>query len=330
MTLTRLGLGNPVAVVVAVLLAIMFGLISLDRLPVQLTPEVERPQITITTVWRAAAPEEVESEIIEPQEDVLRGLPGMTEILARAQRGRGSITVTFQVGTDLRRSLLEVLSRLNRVQRYPADANEPTLNAIGGRSRAIAWFILKPVEGNTRDIASYQNYIEEVVQTRFERVPGVALSEVRGGRESELRITFDPYRAASLGIELPKVAALAGGAKDTSGGFADVGKRRYTLRFAGQYNVADLGEMVLDWREGLPVYLRDVADIEVRLVDRTGFVIQNGQPAMAVNAHRETGVNVLQVMDGLREAVDELRAGPLKRAGLSLQQVYDETRYIDR
>ncbi|VAX00465.1 Acriflavin resistance protein, partial [hydrothermal vent metagenome] len=330
MKLTRLGLGNPVAVMVGVLLAIMFGLISLERLPVQLTPEVELPEITITTVWRAAAPEEVESEIVEPQEDVLRGLAGMTKILARAQRGRGSITLTFQVGTDLRRALLEVLSRLNRVQRYPADANEPVINSIGGRSRAIAWFILKPVAGNDRDVASYQNYVEEVVQTRFERIPGVAMSEVRGGRESELRITFDPYKAASLGIELPRVAQLAGGAKNTSGGFADVGKRRYTLRFAGQYNVDDLGEMVLDWREGQPVYLRDVADIEVRMVDRTGFVIQNGQAAMAVNAHRETGVNVLEVMAGLRQAAEELREGPLKRAGLSFEQVYDETRYIDR
>ncbi len=330
MKLTRLGLGNPVAVAVGVLLAIMFGLISLDRLPVQLTPEVELPEITITTVWRAAAPEEIESEIIEPQEDVLRGLSGMTKILARAQRGRGSITLTFQVGTDLRRALLEVLSRLNRVQRYPADANEPVINSIGGRSRAIAWFILKPETGNDRNIASYQNFVEEVVQTRFERVPGVAMSEVRGGRERELRVTFDPYKAASLGIELPRVATLAGGAKDTSGGFADVGKRRYTLRFAGQYNVDDLGEMVLDWREGQPVYLRDVADIEVRMVDRSGFVIQNGQAAMAVNAHRETGVNVLEVMAGLRQAAEELREGPLKRAGLSFEQVYDETRYIDR
>lgn len=330
MRLTRLGLGNPVAVIVGVLLAIMFGLISLDRLPIQLTPEVEQPQITITTTWRAAAPEEVESEIIEPQEDVLRGLPGMTEILALAQRGQGSITVTFQVGTDLRRSLLEVLSRLNRVQRYPTDANEPTISAIGGDSRAIAWFILKPLAGNDRDVASYQDFVEEVVQTRFERVPGVAMSEVRGGRERELRITFDPYKAASLGIELPKVAALAGGAEDTSGGFADVGKRRYTLRFAGQYDVGDLGEMVLEWREGRPVYLRDVAKIDVRMVDRSSFVIQNGRAAMAVNAHRETGVNVLDVMAGLHQAADELREGPLKRAGLSFEQVYDETRYIDR
>jgi len=329
-TLTRLGLGNPVAVVVGVLLAILFGLISLERLPVQLTPEVERPQITISTLWRAAAPQEVESEIIEPQEDVLRGLPGMTEMLARAQRGRAQIVITFQVGTDLRRALLEILSRLNRVPRYPEDAQEPTLSAIGGDSRPIAWFILKPVEGNERDIASYQDYVEEVVQTRFERVPGVALSEVRGGRERELRITFDPYKAASLGIQLPEVARLAGGAKDISGGYGHVGKRRYTLRFAGQYALGDLGEMVLDWRDGNPVYLRDVAEVEVRLVDRTGFVIQNGGPAMAVNAHRETGVNVLQVMAGLKQAAAELREGPLKRAGLSLEQVYDETLYIDR
>lgn len=330
MTLTRLGLGNPVAVIVAVLLAILFGLLSLDRLPIQLTPDVERPKITISTEWRAAAPEEVESEIIEPQEDVLRGLPGMTEMLATAQRGRGSITLTFQVGTDLRRSLLEVLSRLNRVARYPADANEPTLSSIGGRTRPIAWFILKPLPGNERIITSYHDFAEEVVQTRFERVPGVALSEVRGGRERELRITFDPYRAASLGIELPKIVRQVGGAEDTSGGFVDVGKRRYTLRFAGQYQVDDLGEMVLEWREGRPVYLRDVADIEIRFVDRTGFVIQNGESSLAVNAYRESGINMLEVMDGLREAATELSAGPLKRAGLSFQQVYDETLYIDR
>ena len=330
MNLTRLSLSNPVAVVVAVLLAILFGLISLSRLPIQLTPEVERPQITITTVWRAAAPKEVESEIVEPQENVLRGLPGMTELLANAQRGRGEITITYSVGTDLRRSLIEVMNRLNRVPRYPDDAEEPVISSLGGRSRAVAWFIFKPVEGNDRDIASYHDFLEEVVQTRFERVPGVALSEVRGGREKEVRVTFDPYKTASLGIELPKVASLAGSAKDISGGFADVGKRRYTVRYAGAYSVNDLENMVLDWREGQPVFLRDVAQVELRLRDRTGFVIQNGDRAMAVNAHRETGVNMLEVMAGLKQAAKELEEGPLKRAGLKMQQVYDETIYIER
>jgi len=328
--LTRLSISNPIGVLVAVLLALIFGSISLSRLPVQLTPEVEKPEITISTNWRSAAPDEIESEIIEPQEKVFRGLPGMTELTAEASRGRATITLTFIVGMDMQRALLEVLNRLNRVPFYPEDADEPIISSVGGDSRAIAWFIIKPVDGNTRNIASYQDFIEDVVQTRYERVPGVARSEVRGGRETEVRITFDPYKAASLNIQLPKVARLAAGNKDVSAGTADVGKRQYTIRYAGRYDVKKIEEMVLEWRNGAPVLLRDVARVERQLVDRSGFVIQNGESAMAVNAHRESGVNVIQVMDGLKQAMQELSAGPLKRAGLSITQVYDETLYIDR
>ncbi len=330
MSWTRLALGNPVATMVAVLLVVLFGALSLVRLPVQLTPEVETPEITIRTDWRAAAPEEVEAEIIEPQEKVLRGLPGMTKMLAQARRGHGEISIEFEVGHDLGRGLLEVLNRLNRVARYPDDAEEPVISTVGGRSRAIAWFILKPINGNTRDIQSYQDFVEEVVQTRFERVRGVARSEVRGGREREVRITFDPYRAAVLGIELPEAARLAGGNEDVSGGEANVGKRRFTLRFTGAFSAEELGDLVLDWRGGQAVRLRDIAEIEQRMVDRKSFVITRGERAMAVNAHREIGVNVLDVMSGLRKAAEELRDGPLARANLSFEQVYDETIYIDR
>ena len=330
MSWTRLALSNPVATTVAVLLVVLFGALSLLRLPVQLTPEVEKPEITISTNWRSAAPEEVEAQIIEPQEKVLRGLPGMTKMLSKARRGQGEISIEFAIGQDLGRGLLEVLNRLNRVARYPDDADEPVISTVGGRSRAIAWFILKPMEGNSRDIQSYQDFVEEVIQTRFERVPGVARSEVRGGREQEVRITFDPFRAALLGIELPEAARLSGGNEDVSGGQANVGKRRYTVRFTGAFDSHELGDLVLDWRDGQAVRLRDVATVEARMVDRKSFVITRGERAMAVNAHREIGVNVLDVMNGLKEAAVELRDGPLARANLSFEQVYDETIYIDR
>jgi len=329
MNLTRPSIDNPVAVIVGIILVAIFGLISLYRLPVQLTPEVQEPEITINTPWRAAAPEEVEAEIIEPQEQAFRGLPGMIKMVSQAQRGQGSITITFSVGTDMQRALLEVLNRLNLVPSYPEDADNPVINSLGGNSRPIAWFIIKPLPGNDRDIQSYQDFVEEIVQTRFERVPGVAKSEVFGGRPQEIRVTFDPYRAASLGVQLPVAAALAGGAKDVTGGFVDVGKRQYTIRFAGKYDVDDLKDLIVEWRDGRPVRLADVADVGVRMVDRSSFVLQNGDRSMAVNAHRETGVNVLDVMHGLGAAVAELRDGPLKRAGLSIEQVYDETDYID-
>ena len=330
MNLTRLSLGNPIAVIVAILLVILFGILSLDRLPVQLTPEIQRPEITITTNWRSAAPAEVESELIEPQENVLRGLPGMVKLLAKAQKGRSEITITFTLDMDMRRALVEVINRLNQVPSYPEDADEPTISTIGGNARAIAWFIIKPMDGNKRDISSYKDYVEEVVQTRFERVPGIARSEIYGGREHEIRITFDPYKAASLGIELPAVSRLAGSGQDISAGSADVGKREYSIRFAGKYSVEDLYGLVLDWRNNHPVYLRDVAVVERRLVDKDSFVMTKGGLSIAINAQRETGVNVLQIMQGLQQAVDELGSGPLSRVGLTIEQVYDETTYINR
>ncbi len=89
MNFIKLALRNPVATLAGCLLVAIFGSISLTHLPIQLTPEVGRPQIVITTAWRAAAPKEVESEIIEPQEKQLRGLPGMKELLSEAKSGSG-------------------------------------------------------------------------------------------------------------------------------------------------------------------------------------------------------------------------------------------------
>ncbi len=199
----------------------------------------------------------------------------------------------------------------------------------GGRGRPIAWFIIKPNEGNTRPIETYKDFVEEVVQTRFERVEGVALSEVRGGHEYEVRITVDPYKAAGLGVDLPNAARLAGGNDDVSGGTANVGKRRYTLRYTGALTPQQLSELHLEWRDGKAIQLRDIANIEVRTVDRNNFVITKGDQSIAVNAYREAGVNVLETMSDIQAAVADIEAGPFKRANLNIEQVYDETVYID-
>lgn len=329
MQAARAILDNPIAGYVVLLFFVIFGGVSLSKLPVQLTPEVQEAEIKITTNWRAATPEEIESEIIEPQEDALKGLPGVTRMLSEARRGNGTLTLTFELGFSLERALIEVLNGLNRVPSYPPDTDEPILSTTGESSRPIAWFILKTLPGNDNDISNYQYLVEELVQTRFERIRGVSQSEVRGALEQELRITIDPYKAASRNISLPESAGLIGGQEDISGGTKDINKRAYNIRFLGSYDAETLGDMVLSWRDQKPVRLRDIADIELRPIDRNTFVINNGERAIAVNASRESGVNVIEVMNQLKAAVTELREGPLKRMGLSLEQVYDETLYIE-
>ncbi|MDH3647510.1 MAG: efflux RND transporter permease subunit [Gammaproteobacteria bacterium] len=331
MNLTRTALSNPVAVIAAVLLVLLFGTISLLRLPIQMIPNIEQPIIQINTGWRAAAPEEVEAEILEPQEDALRGLPGARKMEASASSGFATISITFNVDMELERALIEVMNRLNRVANYPPDVTEPVIYAGRGQfGSAIAWFAVRPIPGRDDiDMAAEQDFVEETIQPRVERVAGIANSDIYGGRASEIRITFDPYRAAAYNIDIPTLANLTGNNIDISAGSSEVGRRNYTVRYAGKYALAEFSNMVLAWRDGSPVRLRDIATVERTLVDRGGILSQNGGASIAFNAQAEVGVNVLSVMEELKAAVAELNEGPVQRAGMRIQQVYDETIYIN-
>ncbi|MCC2607128.1 efflux RND transporter permease subunit [Planctobacterium marinum] len=330
MKLTAASLNNPTAVVVGILLILLFGVLSLTRLPVQLTPDVEQPQIVISTSWRASAPEEIESEIIEPQEDVLKSLQGVVTMESSASQGSGSIVLRYKTGTDLNRALIDVMNALNQVPFYPPDANEPIL-AVGGDSvfDAIAWFGLHTLPGNDKLIESYQDFVEDVIQSRLERVPGVSQTNAFGGLPTEVRVTFDPYKVAALGLNIPEIAAKVGGNTDSSGGFKNIGRRKYTLRFDGKYDIPDLEGMILEWRDDTPILLRDVARVEAVLGERFGVLTLDGVPAIAMNAQAEVGVNVMDVDEGLKQVVKELNEGPLARAGLEIIQMYDQTIYIE-
>ncbi|MBT8143649.1 MAG: efflux RND transporter permease subunit, partial [Gammaproteobacteria bacterium] len=237
MNLTKSALSNPVAVASAVLLVLVFGAVSLSRLPVQMIPNIERPTIQINTGWRAAAPEEVESEILEPQEDALRGVPGARKMEGSASRGSASITLTFNVDVQLERALIEVMNRLNRVPSYPPDVTEPIIYAGTDQfGSAIAWFAVRPLPDRSDiDMPAQKDFIEEVIQPRIERVSGVANSDIFGGRTSEIRITFDPYLAAAYNIDVASLASQTGSNSDTSAGFNETGRRAFTVRYAGKY-----------------------------------------------------------------------------------------------
>jgi multidrug efflux pump subunit AcrB len=329
MTLTRLALSNPVAVVVACILITIFGVISLFRLPIQMTPDIARPEISIWTPWRASAPNEIESEIIEPQEDVLRSIPGLLRMQSAANYGTGSINLQFEIGTDMNRALIEVMNRLNQVPRYPVDADEPVIS-LGGDNfdKVIAWWAITARPGNTRPVESYGDFIDDTVITRLERVAGVSRVGSFGGRPHEVRITFDPFKTANIGVDLTDVASQLGNNADVSAGLNEVGRREYTLRFSGKYDVEALGDLVLEWRGGRPILLRDVASVDMEMVDATNVLHQNGSASIALFVIPEAGVNVYEVMGDLKAAVADLAANELDRAGLGIYQDADDTVYI--
>ncbi|MGH9867135.1 MAG: efflux RND transporter permease subunit [Candidatus Polarisedimenticolia bacterium] len=322
----------PVTTAVGVMLLVLFGTIALFRLPVQLTPDVDEPKITISTVWPGASPHEVEREIVDEQEEQLKSLEGLTKMESSSSDSVGNITLTFPPGTDMDAALLKVNNRLEQVPRYPDDAEKPVIRSVDVNANAIAWFILAPTQENgfDGDISTLFDYVDDSIKPEFERVPGVAASNVYGGREHELQVIVDPARLAAHRITLNELgAALEAENRNYSGGDFDEGKRRYLVRTMGEYaSPADVEDIVVAVRNGVPVYLRDVARAELGYEKPGAKVFAQGRQVMAMNAVRETGSNVLEVMTALKERVARINEEMLKPRGLWLYQAYDETEYI--
>ena len=335
MNLTASSLKNPAGVVVATAIVIFFGIFSLGKLPIQLFPDIENPRITITTSWRAASPREVESEIIEPIESVLRGLPGLKELGAYANEGNAWIELEFGLETDMQSILVEVISRMSRLDPLPRDATQPIimLGGGGGDQPALTYFFLQLLPGTPGEIHDYVQFVEDVIRPEIEAVPGVArvgVAENSRGAEQELEILFDPYRAAELGIPLTDAAAQLGQANDVSGGFVEVGRRQYTLRFTGRYEPRELQEFVLDWRDGRPVKLGDLAEIKVTRGEQVLSNTQNGNPAISIRVDKENDANALQTLNEVKAVVEALNAGLVQERGLVMAQSFDASVFINR
>ena len=334
MTWTQQSLKNPAAVAVIVAIVFLLGGLTLTRLPVQLFPNIERPVIAVQTNWRAASPQEMEAEITEPLEEVLRGIPGMTNMRTWSNPGNVWINMEFSLATDMDQTLIEVISRINRLRPLPADADRPQV-IMGGWDAAgdtLIYLFTQLLPDSGVDPADLARTIREQVIPRLEAVEGVARVQLEAGGESEdqLQIVFDPVRAAQLGLDINTMAARIGRPTDISGGTIDVGRRSIQTRMEGRYTVEELSDLILAWRNNTPIRLGDVADIGIRPGPDSQVVYQNGNPAMGVRVVRESGANVLATIDRLTVVLDELNATVLKDYGLSIQKSFDPSVFIKR
>ncbi|MGQ4807861.1 Multidrug resistance protein MdtC [Candidatus Entotheonellaceae bacterium PAL068K] len=331
MRLIETSIRKPVSVAVGVLLIALFGLIGFFRIPIQLTPTVDRPRITVETTWRGASPQEVESEIVDAQEDQLKSIDRLIRMTSESEDGVGRVILEFEVGTNIDAALLKVSNKLNQVREYPAEADQPVISGVDLRANAIAWFVLRPKPGNSVNVYHLRDLAEDVLKPRLERVKGVASSNIFGGQERQLRVEIDPFALAARGITVPQLGdVLARENENTSAGDFEEGKRRYVIRTVPKFrSPAEVENVVVAYDHGKPVYVRDVAKVRLDYNDAAFVVRQNGHPAIAMNALRATGSNVINTMQGIRQAVLELNAGVLDDLELDFIQVYDATDYID-
>jgi HAE1 family hydrophobic/amphiphilic exporter-1 len=326
----KFAISKPVTVTVGIILVVLFGLIGLSRLPYQLTPSVEEPEITVTTIWTGAAPNEVEREIIDEQEETLKGIPGLVEMESTSASGQGTITLRFRTGTDVDDALLRVSNKINEVPSYPINVEKPVISATGAATNPVIWMILKSNEGNPNPVDTYRTFFEEDVRQYLERVPGVADLFVGGGTEKELHVVVSPEKLAAYDLTLSDVVRTLQAANvNVSAGSVSVGRRDYRIRTIAEFVLPrEVENVVLRSTGQRRLLLSDVADVRIGYEKRTVAMIHNGEPGIAIGVKPEPGSNILELTDRVEEVYKELNATTLAERKIHLDWAYDQRPYI--
>jgi HAE1 family hydrophobic/amphiphilic exporter-1 len=331
MDFIRFAIQKPVSICVGVILIAMFGVLGVTSLPVQLTPDVETPQITVTTTWPGATPYEVEKDIVEEQEAALKGVQRLTRMEGSSFNSMAIITLTFEVGTDLNTALLNVSNKLDEVASYPDNVNRPIIEVSGAESSPVIWMVLKMRNGPPDRIGTFRTYFENEARQFLDRVPGVGSLIVFGGAEQQLEVVISPERLAQHRLTISKVVdRLQAANQDISAGVLGLEKKSYRVRTVGQFqNPQDPLDIVLS-DDGLRrVYLRDVAHTRIGYATQTGAMMHDHEPTIVVGVRKQQGANVIDLTRRMYAAVDELNSNILESAGLELKIVYEQTPYID-
>ena len=332
MKLIESAIKYPVSTTVGVLFLALFGFISLYNIPIQLVPTVEQPVINISTTWPGASPQEVEQEITIKQEEMLKGVEGITKMTSSSSDSSSNITLTFRASEDINTAMIRVSNRLDQVREYPENALKPVISNVDANNSALAWFIFLPTEENgfEGDIATMHEFVEDQIKPAFERVNGVAQSNFFGGRQQEMHVLFEPSRLASRGITLNQLATvLQQGNNDVSAGDFNEGKRRYIVRTMGKFSSPEhIKNLVITSIDSKPVYVRDVAEVKLGYGKEGARTFYFEERMIAINAIKAPNSNVLQVMEDLKKVKDHLNEEVLAPKGLQIVLASDQTEYI--
>jgi HAE1 family hydrophobic/amphiphilic exporter-1 len=328
MDLIKFSIKNPVTIIVSVLIVVLFGFISLNKLPYQLTPNVTKPEIKITTRWGGATPYEIEKEIIEDQEEALKSLNNLVEYTSSAQDNQGEIKLTFKLGTDLRAALQDVSNKLNEVSSYPDNADEPIIETA--TASPVIWMMLQTEPDNTRHIDEYKTFFEDEIKPVIKRVDGVSGTMGGGGREQQMQIVFDTNKLASYGLTIPQVISILQGENvDISAGTLNLERRSYRIRTVNKFKSAkDIENTILISNRDQKVIVSDIADVNFGYDTASSVAMFLGKDGIFLGVQPSSTANIVQLTNDVEKVVNELNAGVLKKEKLKIQWLYDQRPYI--
>ncbi len=302
----RFAVERRVTMGMAVVAVLVLGWISLGRLPLEFLPTISSSNISVRASYPSASPEEVARRIVQPLEDSLGTLNGLDRLSSQAAADSGRIDISFVDGTDMDMAAVEVRDRVDRIRHLlPEDLRR--INIRRFQTSDIPVLRLHASASWERD--RLYLFVEQVVQKRLERLPGVAQVEVRGLRTRELQVRLDPDSLASHGLEARQVGALLrDNHLNVSAGHFDESGRRIQIRVLGELNGLDEIRRLPLGVAGLR--LADVAEIAYTYPEQEEFNFLNGQESLSLRIYKASNANLLEVVDAAKAELSALLAEP--------------------
>ena len=328
----RFALDKPTIVAAVVLMISLFGLAAVLRIPIQMIPDLDARIVSVRTSWPGATPQDIEQEILVEQEKFLRGINGLARMDSTAGFGFARVELEFPFGTDINDALIRVNNALSQMGNYPENVDQPNISTSSASENAFAFFRIVAIEGDPRnvDVRDQMDWAEDNIQRYLERVPGVSGIGLYGAPKRQVNIYLDPDRLASRGISLMEVRqTLRTRNRDISGGDLDFGKSRFMVRTRGRFgSVEEINQMILAEREGAYIRLADVGHAELGKAEERYYSYANGKPALSFRVNKQSGANVVEVLDGVLAAVEELNQGVVGQRGMQIILSSEDVRYV--
>src|SRR6187399_962444 len=303
MSIPRIAIQRPVTMFMISMVIILLGFISLSRLPVDLNPDTQVPTITVRVSYAGVGPLEMEELVTRPIEQAVSAVPGLIRVNSSSSEGSSQVQLNFDWGRDLSDAADEVRTRLDRVRgRLPEDADPPTIFKFDSNSQAI---VQLGIEGEY-DPVTLRGLAENEIAPRFERVDGVAAVTVGGGLRRQIHIDLSKEKIQALNLSVTQVVqSIRQENQNTPLGEIYQGNATFLVRSQGQFqSIEDIRNLVVLTRQGVPVYMRDIADVQDSTEQRRSFMRINGNSAVQLQIQKQSGKNTVAVVDEVRKELE--------------------------
>jgi HAE1 family hydrophobic/amphiphilic exporter-1 len=315
---------RPVLTTVIFIIIVLLGIISFMRLSIDMMPEVEYPTISVSTFYGNVGPEEIEELITRPIEEALAAVQNVEEISSTSSEGSSNVRVSFEWGTDLDVASNDIRERIDMVIRaLPEDVDRPTIRKFDIGSMPILMLGVS----SSMNLLDLRELIEDQVQYRLERVNGVASTMIRGGLNREIHVNLKAAKLKAIGLSPQTVIiALRNENLNIPAGTYEKGDKDILIRTQGEFSsLNDIRETVVTVKDGIPVRIGDIADVEDSWEEITSLSRINGKDGLNIGVFKQSGANTVQVAESVKAEIKRINADIPQ---IEIFTLMDQSKYI--